>query len=76
MRWKKKTFKDGRMEEEVLSEDNLVTLKDPRISLARRGEHYNLAVKDFRAQDCGSYECEARAADTVSASQLLLFMCH
>ena len=64
------------MTEQVITENNLLMMEDPRLSLDRHAEHYNLDIKDFRAKDCGSYECEVRAADTLAASQLLLFTCH
>ncbi|KAK8393389.1 hypothetical protein O3P69_013407 [Scylla paramamosain] len=76
LRWKKKTFAEGHVAEQVITEDNLVMMEDPRLSLDRHAGHYNLDIKDFRAKDCGSYECEVRAADTLAASQLLLFTCH
>lgn len=76
LRWKKKTFTEGHVEEQVITEDNLVLMEDPRLSLDRYTGHYNLDIKDFRAKDCGSYECEIQAADTIAASQLLLFTCH
>ncbi|KAK3876131.1 hypothetical protein Pcinc_019040 [Petrolisthes cinctipes] len=74
--WKKKTFTEGRPEEVLVSEGEVLKVNDPRLSLGwTEGGHYTLAIKDFRPKDCGTYECEARAADSVAASQLLLFTC-
>lgn len=73
--WKKKSFSEGRLKEQVVAEGDIVKVEDSRFSLQRRLGHYDLVIKDFRPKDCGTYECEARAADTVVASQLLLFTC-
>ncbi|KAK4302677.1 hypothetical protein Pmani_025256 [Petrolisthes manimaculis] len=74
--WKKKTFTEGRPEEVLVSEGEVLKVNDPRLSLGwTEGGHYTLAIKDFRPKDCGTYECEARAADSVAASQLILFTC-
>ncbi|XP_047496937.1 histone-lysine N-methyltransferase 2C-like [Penaeus chinensis] len=75
MMWKKKSFLKGRPEEQIVAEDSNLMLEDSRLSLKRLKDSYSLVIKDFRPKDCGTYECEVRAADTVAASQLLLFTC-
>nr|XP_045622111.1 uncharacterized protein LOC123772787 [Procambarus clarkii] len=75
MMWKKRTYLDGHVEEQVLAEDDLLKVEDPRIFLKQRHDQYQLVINDFRSRDCGSYMCEARAGGRVAASHLLLFTC-
>ncbi|KAK8734808.1 hypothetical protein OTU49_005664, partial [Cherax quadricarinatus] len=73
--WKKKMFSEGHLEEQVIAEGDLLKVQEPRFTLEHHLDQYHLIIKDFRAKDCGTYECEARAAGTTAASQLLLFTC-
>ncbi|XP_064117621.1 uncharacterized protein LOC135223042, partial [Macrobrachium nipponense] len=74
--WKKKSFTEGRPQEHIMAENDLLMMEDERFSLRQNEGRYTLTIKDFRPKDCGTYECEAKAADTTAASQLLLFTCH
>ncbi|XP_066938589.1 uncharacterized protein [Macrobrachium rosenbergii] len=74
--WKKKSFTEGRPQEHIMAENDLLVMEDERFSLKQNAGRYTLTIKDFRPKDCGTYECEAKAADTTAASQLLLFTCH
>ncbi|XP_068200415.1 uncharacterized protein [Palaemon carinicauda] len=74
--WKKKSFTEGRPREHIMAENDLLMMEDERFSLKQDDGQYTLTIKDFRPKDCGTYECEAKAADTTAASQLLLFTCH
>lgn len=73
--WKKKSFTEGRPQEHIMTENDLLKMEDSRFSLHHHHDRYVLSIKDFRPKDCGTYECEAKAADTRASSQLLLFTC-
>ncbi|CAG0900345.1 unnamed protein product [Darwinula stevensoni] len=75
--WTKKSYGGGvEMEEELMSSGR-ASWRGPRFR-ARASEdgQYVLEIQDFRAEDCGLYECQARRGWERETAQLTLFMCH